>query len=356
MSTPVVTFFNNKGGVGKTTLVYHLAWMLARLDVRVVALDLDPQANLTGAFLDEDQLDALWEGDRHTTVGSPGGTIASCLRPALRMGDLAQPRLLPVDAQLALLPGSPELATFEDQLGPQWNSSLSEREVYRPMRLLSGFWQVAQLAAVAADADVVLADVGPNLGAINRSALVASDYVVIPLGADLFSLQGLRNLGPTLTEWRAGWAKRVAGWGAPEFQLPSGAMRPLGYVVQQHLLRLGRPIKAYDRWLAKVPAVYRESVLGTSGDQVPSIETDPLCLAQLKHYRSLIPFAQESRKPIFELTAADGAIGAHQQSVQAAYGDFLRLASRLLAEIERAAGSDSTLPSVARFDGLATAL
>ncbi len=58
MNIPVLTFFNNKGGVGKTTLVYHLSWMFAEMGRSVVTLDLDPQANLTTAFLDEDQLES----------------------------------------------------------------------------------------------------------------------------------------------------------------------------------------------------------------------------------------------------------------------------------------------------------
>ena len=65
MSTPVIAFFNNKGGVGKTSLVYHLAWMYAELGTRVVAVDLDPQANLTAAFLDEDRLEELWPDGNH---------------------------------------------------------------------------------------------------------------------------------------------------------------------------------------------------------------------------------------------------------------------------------------------------
>lgn len=55
-----VAFFNNKGGVGKTTLVYHLTWMLADRGERVLAVDLDPQANLTSMFLLEDALEDLW--------------------------------------------------------------------------------------------------------------------------------------------------------------------------------------------------------------------------------------------------------------------------------------------------------
>ena len=72
MTIPVLTFFNNKGGVGKTSLVYHLAWMYADLGVKVVAADLDPQANLTSMFLDEDHLETLWveRGRRKTVYGA----------------------------------------------------------------------------------------------------------------------------------------------------------------------------------------------------------------------------------------------------------------------------------------------
>ena len=59
-------------------------------------------------------------------------------------------------------------------------------------------------------------------------------------------------------------------------------------------------------------------------------ENDPYCLATMKHYRSLVPMAQEVRKPIFELTPADGAIGSHAAVVQAAYKDFEILARKIL--------------------------
>ena len=56
MSVPVIAFFNNKGGVGKTSLVYHVSWMLADQDFRIVAVDLDPQGNLSAAFLNKSDL------------------------------------------------------------------------------------------------------------------------------------------------------------------------------------------------------------------------------------------------------------------------------------------------------------
>jgi cellulose biosynthesis protein BcsQ len=207
--------------------------------------------------------------------------------------------------------------------------------LYRPFRILTAFWQVAQMAAQLVGADIILVDVGPNLGAINRSALIASDYVAIPLGADLFSLQGLKNLGPTLRSWRDLWKKRLDNWKSPNFGLPQGHMKPLGYIVQQHSVRLSRPVKAYDKWVNRIPAVYHEAVLqGKTIAAKPS--QDEECLATMKHYRSLIPMGQEARKPIFELTSADGAIGNHAQAVQEAYEDFKLLAKKLFEGMKKA--------------------
>ena len=75
MNTAVLTFFNNKGGVGKTSLIYHLAWTLASLRKRVVIADLDPQANLTAAFLMEEEIEELWEQQ------NSGSTIYQCVQP-----------------------------------------------------------------------------------------------------------------------------------------------------------------------------------------------------------------------------------------------------------------------------------
>ena len=86
----VVTFFNDKGGVGKTSLAYHLAWMLADLGHQVLAADLDPQANLTSSFLDEDELEKIW------LEGVNRATVWSALRPFQEgEGNLAPATLIP---------------------------------------------------------------------------------------------------------------------------------------------------------------------------------------------------------------------------------------------------------------------
>jgi chromosome partitioning protein len=326
MSVPVLTFFNNKGGVGKTSLAYHLAWMLSELRHTVLAVDLDAQANLTAAYLDEDELEQLWEN------GNTPTTIYRAIEPLTRVGDIAEPQVEKVTQGLYLIPGDVALASFEDTLSESWPASMGDANLYRPFRILTAFWQVAQMAAKQVGADIILVDVGPNLGAINRSALIASDFVAIPLGADLFSLQGLKNLGPTLRSWRDLWKKRLDNWSSPDFELPQGRMEPLGYIVQQHGVRLSRPVKAYDKWINRMPVVYHNAVLEDSTTAATPSQ-DPACLATLKHYRSLVPMGQEARRPIFHLTPADGAIGSHAQAVQEALKDFESLAQKLLNKI-----------------------
>ena len=334
MSSPVLTFFNNKGWVGKTSLIYHLAWMFASLRKRVVIIDLDPQANLTAAFLDEDKIEAIWNQQ------SLGMTIYQCVKPLASVGDITEPVLQNMATDLYLLPGDVSLSGYEDTLSAEWPNSMGDNNLYRPMRILSSFWQVMQMAAQKVQADILLVDIGPNLGAINRSVLVATDYVTIPLGADLFSLQGLKNLGPTLRSWKNLWRKRLDNWDTnaeksnfPDFRLPQGKMQPIGYLCQQHGVRLDRPVIAYDKWVQRIPDVYREYVLKETPPKKLRQEDDPYCLATIKHYRSLIPMAQEHRKPIFNLTSADGAIGSHANAVRDAKKDFRLLAEKIAEKI-----------------------
>lgn len=220
MSTPVIAFFNNKGGVGKTTLVYHLARMFADRGVSVVAADLDPQANLTAALLDEDIVEEVWDQN-------PEIMIYGALAPLIKgTGDVADPGRFPIDDRLALIGGDLRLSTLEDELSSQWPQCLDRKE--RAFRVISAFWRIMQRAAQFETADLILVDLGPNLGSINRAALIAADYVVIPLSPDLYALQGLKNLGPTFKRWREEWNDRLERRPEMDIKLPAGRMAPLG--------------------------------------------------------------------------------------------------------------------------------
>ncbi|MFW5653275.1 MAG: ParA family protein, partial [Planctomycetota bacterium] len=175
MSIPIITFFNNKGGVGKTSMVYHLSWMFADNGLRVIAADLDPQSNLTAAFLDEDRLEAVMlnQGHPHTVFGA--------VKPLKDgTGDILDPHVEIVSDRLGLILGDMALSTFEDDLSEVWPKCLGGDS--RAFRIMSAFWRVAQKAGEKHGADVIMIDLGPNLGAINRASLIASDFVAIPLG------------------------------------------------------------------------------------------------------------------------------------------------------------------------------
>jgi chromosome partitioning protein len=324
-----IGFFNNKGGVGKTTLVFHLAHSFADKGISVLTVDLDPQSNLTAMFLAEERLEEIWpETDEHAQ------TVLGCIRPIMRgIGDITDAHIESIRNNLALIPGDLGLSSFEDKLSTNWPLAVDRDEA--AFRALSAFHRMIESAVDTTSSEIVLVDVGPNLGAINRSALLSCDYFVTPVAPDLFSVQGLRNLGPTLHDWRVGWADRLTRNPEPGLSLPRGRIQPAGYVVMQAGMRLSRPVKAYERWVQRMPVEYHRSVLEEAvGDAMP-LEQDGWKLGTMRHYQSLMPLAQDARKPMFHLKSADGAIGAHMDSVLRCREDFDRLASSIQRRISK---------------------
>jgi cellulose biosynthesis protein BcsQ len=297
--------------------------MFAEQGLRVLAVDLDPQSNLSIMALDEFRLEALWPDDEHPL------TMYGALAPLFDgTGDVQPVHIELLNGRLGLLVGDLALSRIEDDLSTEWPRCLEGRE--RAFRVTTAFWRVIDEAARRHQADVVLLDVGPNLGAINRAALVASSHVVMPVAPDLFSLQGLKNLGPTLRKWRSTWAAALPQAPRALGEMPQGGMNPVGYVLMQHAERLGRPTKAYTKWQARLPAAYHNSVLGNT--DAPE-ENDGNLIHRIKHYRSLMPMAMEARKPMFNLSNADGAIGAHQTNVQQCHDDFSALVKAIAERI-----------------------
>jgi len=316
-----ILFFNNKGGVGKTTLVYHFTHMLAVLGYKALAVDLDPQANLTSMFLSDEKLEEVFafEGQRQT--------ILQALRPILTgEGDIAQATMHKITDSIFLIAGDLELSAFEDELSENWGKCLDKKEP--AFRVTSAFYRIMKSAAEKIEADYVVVDVGPNFGALNRAVLICADAVVIPMAADLFSLQGLKNLGQQLNKWREEWRERISKNPNPNLALPAGTMHPIGYVVMQHSNMGSRPVKSYQRWVDRIPETYRKYILNHQHSLFDA--SQDIQLAMLKHYRSLAPLAMEAHKPMFHLKPADGAIGAHVYAAKSVGDDFEKLAKRII--------------------------
>jgi len=316
-----IIFFNNKGGVGKTTTVYHVAWMLSELGVKTIAIDLDPQSNLTSMFLTPERLEEIYENNLPITILDSINPVVS--------GDPYQPvHIENITDNLGLILGNLSLSVFEDKLSDAWLKSLGGDSY--SFRLTSIFNTIFNEAANKFNAEILLIDVGPNLGAINRAVTISSDYIIMPVASDLFSLQGIKNLGQTLKKWRIDWNDRLAR--KPDnisFEIPSKESKPIGYIVMQYSAKESKPVKSYLRWANRIPLVFAEFVLGSVTD-VNDVEQDRNCIALLKHYRSLAPMSMESHKPIFLLKPANGAIGAHVYAVQKSYEEFESLTNNIL--------------------------
>ena len=110
-------------------------------------------------------------------------------------------------------------------------------------------------------------------------------------------------------------------------------MQPIGYLLSRFSIRAGRQAVHFGKWAKRMPGIYAETVIGQDATAPDDPTLDENCLTELKDYRSLMPMAQMSNKPIFNLTAADGAIGAHQAGVSQARIDFQKLTSAILEKI-----------------------
>ena len=316
-----IVFFNNKGGVGKTTTVYHVAWMLSQLGVRTIAIDLDPQSNLTSMFLTAERLEEIYENELPITV-------LDSITPVVSGDPYIPVHIEKINENLGLILGNLSLSIFEDKLSDAWLKALNG-DIYS-FKLISIFNTIMKDAAEKFNAEIILLDVGPNLGAINRAVTMSSDYIIMPVASDLFSLQGIKNLGQTLRKWKLEWVQRKEL--KPQnisFEVPDKNAKPAGYIVMQYSAKESRPVKSYLKWANRIPLFFAEFVL-MSTSSITNVEADENCIALLKHYRSLAPMSMEVHKPIFLLKPADGAIGAHIYAVQKSYEEFEVLTRKIL--------------------------
>jgi chromosome partitioning protein len=315
-----VGFFNVKSGVGKTTLVYHLAWMYQELGITTVVLDVDPQADLTADFL----LDgSLMEVPGRLTIAETVGDLLSGKDPRIDLVDIGD--------SLTLLPGNLELGFAESIFAATWSKFDQENslDLIDALRVLTAFYQTAQLAAKQNDAPLVLINIGPGINAINRAAILACDAIVVPLRTDLSSLHSVRPVGTALREWRSAWTRRyLRNKRSPTLAADAGAMDLIGYTILQ--LRAGLNEWVVQQLTEGLSALYHWE--GLEEPEGTSILTDDrFKLAVMKAYPSLLALAQATHKPMFLLKPADGALGSLAEAVVDCYRDFKQLATRIAA-------------------------
>ena len=307
-----ISLFNHKGGVSKTTTAFNLGWMLAKKGKKVLLADCDPQCNLTGMVL------GLGGSDDFATIYKSGGVrnIRDGLAPAF------ESRPVPIEPivceaiagqpNMFLIPGHIGLAEYEVTLGIAQELSGS---LVTLQNLPGSLHHLFQLTARKYNIDYILVDMSPSLGPINQNLLMTSDFFLVPMAPDYFSVMATDSLASVLPKWKA-WAKQAQGVSVLQkatYPFPKSDPKFLGIVVQKYRLREGQPSAAFQEWINEieegvqnklVPALRGCDMLMPEG-AYESIGV-PLGkpLLQMSDFNSLIALSQKHKVPVFALKDA----------------------------------------------------
>jgi len=239
---------NDKGGVGKTTLTANLGAGLAARGKRVLLIDLDPQASLTVSFFTQNE----WLRDL-----LPGKTIKGWYDGVGKTAGKSMAELITMPPRLTqiLAPtgGSLELIAAHRDLG-EVDIELAATLMLDP----SKFFAVHERLRVGlsepdfTNYDVVLIDCAPNFGMLARTAVAASDLLVVPTRPDYLSTAGLDSLGRKVTGWTDEYNRRLGG-------APKGVRRrplerrPMVVVFTMVQLYNGEPVEGQRSYISRVP-------------------------------------------------------------------------------------------------------
>ena len=327
----ILSIFNNKGGVGKTTYLYHVAHLIARHGKKVLMVDCDSQCNLTAYSMHDNLIERAWsEG---------GNSIFRNIEPVYRrIGDIRNRSPSKLDnhnENLSIIPGDLLLSNFEDILGESWNGAKGGSEPH--LITQSAIYRYIKWAGNKINADLIMVDLGPNLGALNRVVLGASDYFIVPVAPDLFSIRGTENLGSKLVTWRQEWEQCNNAWKGNGFEIPDGNPAFIGYVVQQHTQRRNSEgmTKGWQIFGNRLEDAIKNNIIDklSPNDQVLEWEDGSFNLGLIPNLHSLIPYSLEARKPVFDCTAKDGLRGAHISRARDTVDHFENIVNRIISLI-----------------------
>ncbi len=294
-----ITIFNHKGGVGKTTLTANIAFALSSLGKSVLLVDSDPQCNLTSYLLSDDIVDDLLNRSNDPN----GRTIWTAVKPIFDNTAVAGVvKLVPptMIGDIALLPGDIRLSEFEEFLGDAWADGFRRR--LGGLRATSSISDLVSRLHQQQPFDFVFYDTGPNIGPLNRVLLFDSDFFIVPVACDLFSVRALSTLGQTVKRWVID-AGTVASIAPDDATLLQSEPRFLGYIPQRFKMygqKMTREASSYLRRIRNRMHDDIASVLRTiNEDLAPARSTDPV-VGRVKDFTSIVQRAQHEGVAIWE--------------------------------------------------------
>jgi cellulose biosynthesis protein BcsQ len=321
----IISLFNNKGGVGKTTLAYHLSCILADMGKKVLMIDLDPQCNLTICGMDSETLHEMWvkedsfiddyEAARKNMSAnalqqllSEPRTIHFLLKPTEDgQGDLETlPPLFDLKPNLSLIPGRITINQFESRLSERWSGAY--QGVPLSIRTISQIRHIAEQYGHQQHFDFIIIDTSPSLGTLNKVIISTVDGFVIPALPDMFSLYGIRNIGNSLSQWKREFDtiyQLISDEKRASF--PENFVRFLGYTIYNAKKYTGNTkwslAKAHLNYAEQIPDTISKYISEEVRAHLPEqFVHDPIGETAVMHTHNTLPnMSQKYRCPIWEV-------------------------------------------------------
>lgn len=210
----IISLFNNKGGVGKSTLGYHLGYALNEMGHRTLFIDIDPQCNLTICSIDAETLHQIWADEdpfmedyekalkENSEINQTARSIHFLLKPTEEgLSDLSSlPPAIKVDENLFLIPGRLSLHKYENKLAERWSGAYQGDNL--AIRTITNIRNICEQYAELYNLEYVIIDTSPSLGILNKTIISTVDGFFVPAQPDMFSLYGIRNIGNSLELWQ----------------------------------------------------------------------------------------------------------------------------------------------------------
>lgn len=299
-----LVFCNNKGGVGKTTLAFHCAVEFAKKGYKTALVDLDPQCNLTLLALGEEFYEETLLSQIETEK-----TVFDVLQKKIQgSGDIdVSVPLKHVRENLFILPGDIKLSLFENLLiGGYTEATAGNLRGYSDTSAIDRYLNhVGSTQGI----DIFIIDTSPSLGVLNRIIFLGTDYFVVPVTPDSFSVQGIKNLGTVFEEWKKLWnvtAKAVSVSGStPSDHVLRGDALFIGYVINAFNIYRKQVVQRQRDWTEKIPAEVKRFLSEKHGRNGLVEKSWRAPLGQTQDYGQLTAISMENNLGIQEFAQGD---------------------------------------------------
>lgn len=313
----VISLYNHKGGVSKTTTTFNLSYYLALNGNKVLLIDADPQCNLTELCLSRiiSELDDK-AADTGIIDDLPGTSILDALKPRLEgaVPEVNIDEIKPVSliGNLEIIRGSVDLTSIEDELSEAHSQRFATRT--NLMRTYVSIGDMLTRLGEKNNYDYIFIDLGPSAGALTRAFFLSCDAFFVPIAPDRFNVQAIKTLSSILNRWLNEHAQIYDSYKSYSLPIKHGKPQFLGAISQFFKMYKGKPKKGFDVWMKRIPEQINECLLpilkseSTSTRDLCPIDHESYIAAQIPDFGSLAPLMQEVGKPVFEISQEDTAL------------------------------------------------